>query len=157
MAFMVKRGYRFAQPSRTESKSTSAVRPDGRLLHGLHSLQVAMEATDREVSQKIAKLDRETDELMRSSTWDPTADTVAMLTAKLPEGFLDYAAAPGQERGGTRPIPQGSAAAPAEAPTTPKWTEFEVGDRVSNKGFQIWWRGRVVELVGPDTGSRCFM
>jgi hypothetical protein len=148
MAFMAKRGFRFGP-----------AKPNGEAVYNaiyklmvdyyldLHSVQVAMEQADRETSQKIAKLDREADQLMRSSIWDPTKDTVAMLTAKPPESAWDYARLLGQaiaEYGRS----QEQSSAPPEPPATPKWTEFQEGDRVSNKGFQIWWRGHVKKLVG---------
>ncbi len=148
MAFMVKRGYRFGA-AKTGGEQVYQMLYNQMVDYylDLHRIQVALEEADREYSQEVSRLDRETDELMKSSTWDPTADTIKMLTAKPPEGFLDYALLLGQsvaDYGRAQDQPS----QPAEPPLTPKWTEFEPGDRVSNKGFRIWWRGRVVELVG---------
>ena len=92
LAFLVKWGYRFGP-----------AKPDGeafyKALYGqmvqyymdLHTVQVAMERSEQEGQQKIAKLEQDADELLRSSRWDPTQDVIAVLTAKPPENILDYA------------------------------------------------------------------
>jgi len=143
MAFMVKRGYRFGEATQRGEHVYKAIYDQMVDYYmDLHAIQVAMEKKESE----FAEMERDAEELLRSSRWDPTQDLVAALTAKPPENFLDYAMLLAQSVSKCGVSLQRQTARPVEP--KPKWTEFEVGDRVSNKGYKIWWRGHVVELVG---------
>lgn len=117
----------------------------------LQTIQLAMDEKKWENAAEVWDRQEDAEELLHRSQWDPTSDLIAALTAKPPENWFDLGAmlATGALRYGqsTPRQPQQPRPAPPEDPT-PAWRAFEVGNRVSNKGFKIWWRGHVVALSG---------
>jgi len=145
MVFMVKRGYRFAAAkSNGEQVYLDIYDRMVDYYMDLHAIQTAMEKTDSE----IAELEREGEELLRNSRWDPTNDLIRALSARPPENLLEYGLMLARDVASAGESIQRQNAVTASPKSEPKWTEFEVGNRVTNKGYKIWWWGHIVEVNG---------
>jgi hypothetical protein len=148
MAVMVLKGYRFDEAFGTSGQQVHKMLYDQMVDYylDLQGVQVTMDDRDWENSAKIDEMRHDAGQMLRSSQWDPVADGLAMLRAKPPENGWDYALIAAEAV--TRLAQSVQPAPPPRAEPVQKWTAYEVGDRVSNKGFKIWWRGNVIELTG---------
>lgn len=159
MACMVVKGYRFDEALSSSGEQVHKMLYDEMVAYymDLQSIQVAMDEKKWENAGEIWDMQQNAEELLRSSQWDPVKDLIAALRAKPPENAADYALILAdnvvdyaRSAGPRQPRP-----APPEDPV-PAWRAFEVGNRVSNKGFKIWWRGHVVALPGSRYRVKVF-
>jgi hypothetical protein len=154
MAAMVLKGYRFDAAIGSSGEQVHKMLYDQLVDYylDLQRVQVTMGEQDWENPAKINQMRHDAQLTLRSSQWDPVPDALAMLRARPPENLLEYALMFAQTMTSLGRSVQPAAAAPAAPPPRPepepKWMAYEVGDRVSNKGFKIWWRGTVIELTG---------